>query len=109
MSCAEEWRALGETLRAADLVTCDSADLAQTIRASLGVDAERIAIVQWGVDTSLFHPEGPDRRTELGLAGRDGSSCACAICCGASGPTSCTCIGRISRLRFAMSGAARSS
>ena len=68
---AEEWRALGETLRAADLVTCDSADLAQTIRASLGVDAERIAIVQWGVDTSLFHPEGPDRRTELGLAGRE--------------------------------------
>jgi glycosyltransferase involved in cell wall biosynthesis len=68
---AEEWRALGETLRAAELVTCDSADLAQTIHTSLGVQAERVAVVQWGVDTDLFHPEGPDRRTGLGLVGRE--------------------------------------
>ncbi|HEX6137192.1 MAG TPA: glycosyltransferase family 4 protein, partial [Casimicrobiaceae bacterium] len=68
---AEEWRALGETMRAAELVTCDSADLAQTICTSFGVDNERVAVVQWGVDTTLFHPDGPDRRVELGLAGRE--------------------------------------
>ena len=48
---ADEWRALGDTLRATELVTCDSADLAQTIRASFGVPAERVAVMQWGVDT----------------------------------------------------------
>ena len=67
----EEWRALGETLRAAELVTCDSADLAQTIHTSLGVQADRVAVVQWGVDTDLFQPEGPDRRAALGLVGRE--------------------------------------
>ena len=51
---AEEWRALGETLRAAELVTCDSADLAQTIHTSLGVQTERVAVVQWGASKSLF-------------------------------------------------------
>ena len=68
---AEEWRALGDTLRAAELVTCDSADLAQTIRTSFGVHTERVAVVQWGVDTDLFHPEGADRRAGLGLIGRE--------------------------------------
>ena len=68
---AEEWRALGDTLRAAELVTCDSADLAQTIRTSFGVPTERVTIVQWGVDTDLFHPDGPDRRAGLGLVGRE--------------------------------------
>ena len=68
---ADEWRSLGETMRSVDLVTCDSSDLAQTIRASFDVVAERVAVIQWGVDTDLFHPGGPDRRTELGLNGRE--------------------------------------
>jgi glycosyltransferase involved in cell wall biosynthesis len=68
---AEEWRSLGETLRGVDLVTCDSADLAQRIRSSFDVQPERIALVQWGVDTDLFRPDGPDLRAELGLIGRE--------------------------------------
>lgn len=66
-----EWQALGDALCAANLVTCDSSDLARTIRAEFRLPADRISIVQWGVDTDLFRPEGPNRRAELGLAGRE--------------------------------------
>jgi glycosyltransferase involved in cell wall biosynthesis len=67
----EEWRALGKTLRAAELITCDSADLSRTIQISFDVPAHRIAVIQWGVDTDLFSPGGPDRRSDLGLLDRE--------------------------------------
>jgi hypothetical protein len=60
---AEEWRALGDTLRAAELVTCDSADLAQTIRTSFDVPGERVALVQWGVDSSPRYEGGTRARS----------------------------------------------
>ena len=68
---AEEWRELTQAMRTAELVTCDSSDLAATIGARFDVPAERIAIVLWGVDTALFHPEGPNLRAALGLDARE--------------------------------------
>jgi glycosyltransferase involved in cell wall biosynthesis len=68
---AEQWRALGDAMRTALLVTCDSADLAQAIHTAFDVPAERVAVVQWGVDTDLFCPAGSDLRGKLGLQGRE--------------------------------------
>ena len=68
---AEQWRALGQAMRTAELVTCDSVDLAKSIKEEFDVMAERIEVIQWGVDTDLFCPEGPDLRAQLGLAGRE--------------------------------------
>lgn len=68
---ADQWRALGATLRTAQLVTCDSADLARAIQTALDVPAERVAVVQWGVDTDVFCPAGADLRAQLGLEGRE--------------------------------------
>lgn len=58
-------------LGAADLVTADSEDLAAATVA-LGARAERVHVVQFGVDSTLFRPDrdpGP-LRDRLGLAGR---------------------------------------
>ncbi len=63
--------ALGEALRAAAVVTCDSADLAREIVACSGISPARVEVVQWGVDTDNFHrQEAPAFATELGIAGR---------------------------------------
>jgi glycosyltransferase involved in cell wall biosynthesis len=67
---ASQWHHLGHALRAAHLVTCDSADLARTMQDQLQLAGERIHVIQWGVDTDLFSPDGPDLRDELGLRGR---------------------------------------
>ena len=68
---AEQSRDMGHAMRAADLVTCDSADLAREIGTEFDVPSERIEVVQWGVDTNLFCPDGPDLRADLGLIGRE--------------------------------------
>lgn len=68
---ADDWRALGQTMRAAELITCDSADLARTIVTEFDLPADRVAIIQWGVDTELFRRDGPDRRIDLGLVDRE--------------------------------------
>lgn len=68
---AEQCRDLAQTLRASELVTCDSTDMARAIETDFDVPPERIEVVQWGVDTDLFCPDGPDLRAELGLAGRE--------------------------------------
>ena len=65
-----EWTSLGTALRASDVVTCDSDDLAATIVRELDVARDRVAVIQWGVDTKLFSPVGDDLRTAFGLHGR---------------------------------------
>ena len=68
---AEDWRLLGPALKRADLLTCDSADLAEHMRAGFEIPQERIEVVQWGVDTGLFTPTGPDLRQAFGLGQRE--------------------------------------
>lgn len=65
-----DWNASLRALVAADLLTCDSDDLAAELRRVLPAPPRRLEVVQWGVDTELFSPRGEDRRAELGLAGR---------------------------------------
>ena len=67
-----EWRALGVALRRADSVTCDSDDLAAQLRVEFGLPAERVSVVQWGVDTQTFFPAAAsqDFLDELGLDGK---------------------------------------
>lgn len=66
-----DWQAAGTALRRADLVTCDSDDLAARIAADFAIPAERIVVVQWGVDTDLFTPATtpPGLLVESGFAG----------------------------------------
>jgi glycosyltransferase involved in cell wall biosynthesis len=54
--------------RRADAVTCDSADQAREL-GSWGVAADRIEVVNWGVDRREFHPDvdGTAFRTRLGI------------------------------------------
>jgi L-malate glycosyltransferase len=59
------------TLSAADLITMESRDLERaTIR--LGAHADRIRLIQFGVDTARYAPGAPDPklRERLGLTGR---------------------------------------
>lgn len=65
-----QWQRLGDALRAAELVTCDSNDLERTMAAQFAVEPARLRVIQWGVDTTLFTPEGADLRDALGLRGR---------------------------------------
>jgi glycosyltransferase involved in cell wall biosynthesis len=66
-----QWRGLVGALSDADLVTCDSDDLKRTITSGLGVSPTKVEVVQWGVDTDAFAPEGPNMREALGLSTRD--------------------------------------
>lgn len=66
-----EWNALNQAMHRADLVTCDSNDLARTIRETLNLPASAVEVIQWGVDTELFSPDGADQRQALGLVGRE--------------------------------------
>lgn len=61
---------LRRALQSADLVTADSDDLARSMVSGLGVASERAEVIQWGVDTDLFSPKGPDLRSRFGLDGR---------------------------------------
>lgn len=65
-----DWDNLGAVLRSADLVTCDSEDLAASIREAFSVAATRVEVIQWGVDTDQFTPDGADLRSALGLGDR---------------------------------------
>jgi glycosyltransferase involved in cell wall biosynthesis len=65
-----QWSALGDALRRTELVTCDSDDLARSMRESFRLQAGQLDVIQWGVDTRMFHPEGPDLREAMGLTGR---------------------------------------
>jgi glycosyltransferase involved in cell wall biosynthesis len=62
-----EWRQTSAALRTADLVTCDSNDLASAIESTMAVPAEKIEVIQWGVDTNLFSPGGPNLRDAYNL------------------------------------------
>ena len=65
------WDASMRALSAAELLTCDSDDLAAELRRVLPSPPRRLEVVQWGVDTDLFAPGGPDQRAALGLHGRE--------------------------------------
>jgi glycosyltransferase involved in cell wall biosynthesis len=67
----DEWSRLHVALQGADLVTCDSEDLAITLRREFGLPLARVEVIQWGVDTQLFRPDGPNLRMALGLQGRE--------------------------------------
>lgn len=67
----QDWFKLRNALQAADLVTCDSDDLAAAIHTTLGVAIKQIAVIQWGVDTDLFSAAGSSLRDELGVTGRE--------------------------------------
>ena len=55
-------------VKRADYVTCDSEDQARVLR-SWGVDADRVAVVGWGVARDKFHPglDGSTVRSRLGI------------------------------------------
>jgi hypothetical protein len=57
--------------RAADLVTCDSDDLANAITSGFLVAPSQIKVIQWGVNTDAFSPIGPNMRAAFGLGNRD--------------------------------------
>ena len=67
-----EWRALGNALRRADSVTCDSDDLAERLRVEFALPAGCVSVVQWGVDTRSFSPGAASRAfvDELDLGGK---------------------------------------
>lgn len=52
------------SLRRASLITCDSNDLRQNV-IKLGIDPQKIIIIQFGVDTNLFKPG--NKNNSLGL------------------------------------------
>jgi L-malate glycosyltransferase len=66
-----EWKALDQAMHRADLVTCDSDDLARTIRENFRLPEHAVEVIQWGVDTELFSPVGVDQRQALGLGNRE--------------------------------------
>ena len=66
-----QWLAVGHALRRAGLVTCDSDDLAQTIRNTFDLPQDKVEVIQWGVDTDLFSPTGIDQRQALRLGDRE--------------------------------------
>ena len=67
----EQWRNLALTLNRSQLVTCDSEDMARAICADLEVPARIVRVIQWGVDTTVFSPDGDNLRANLGLVGQE--------------------------------------
>jgi glycosyltransferase involved in cell wall biosynthesis len=67
----EQWQGLKLALHRADLVTCDSNDLARTIHESFELPEQAVEVIQWGVDTEKFSPAGADQRHALGLDHRE--------------------------------------
>lgn len=65
-----EWTQTASALQTADLVTCDSDDLAAAIETSMAVPRHQIDVIQWGVDTQQFSPTGSNMRSALGLGNR---------------------------------------
>jgi glycosyltransferase involved in cell wall biosynthesis len=65
-----QWGRLGDALRHSQLVTCDSEDLAHSMRESFALTVGQVRVVQWGVDTRMFQPNGHNLRETLGLIGR---------------------------------------
>jgi glycogen(starch) synthase len=68
---ADDLRMLGPALRRAELLTCNSNDLAEHIHHDFNIPRQRVEIIQWGVDTELFRPEGPNLRSQFGLSDRE--------------------------------------
>lgn len=66
-SPVERWLARF-VLQRGDLITADAEDLLHTAR-HYGADPARMALIQWGVDLSFYHPGQADTnlRTRLGL------------------------------------------
>jgi glycosyltransferase involved in cell wall biosynthesis len=67
---ARQWQAMGGALSRANLVTCDSEDLAHALQARCGVAEASLKVVQWGIDTDSFMPGPSAFAQELGIVGR---------------------------------------
>lgn len=52
------------SLRRASLITCDSNDLRQNV-IKLGIDPQKVIIIQFGVDTNRFKPSSKNNRMRL--------------------------------------------
>ena len=67
----EEWSKLGDALRRAELVTCDSEDLAVRLRGEFSLMASQVVVVQWGVDTEMFRATNQPSQLleEIGFVG----------------------------------------
>jgi glycosyltransferase involved in cell wall biosynthesis len=59
-------------LRAAGAITCDSANLARNIEELAGLPSGRVAMIQWGVDTSIFTPPSSEPTALAVKLGVDG-------------------------------------
>ena len=67
----DQWRALALALSQSQLVTCDSEDMAHAICAELRVPSRIVQVIQWGVDTAVFSPDGDNLRAKLGLVDQE--------------------------------------
>src|SRR5437667_6051468 len=65
-----QWMALSRSLSRANLLTCDSDDLAQAITQRCSLTEGSVKVVQWGVDTDLFSAGPSKLADDLGIAGR---------------------------------------
>lgn len=65
-------RELQYGLQAARLITCDSIDQREHLCRIPGVVEEKVHVIQWGVDATMFHPAAPDPRmaVDLDVSGR---------------------------------------
>ena len=60
-----------EGLQRVDFITCDSKDMQQQIMALTGRSEDKVATIQWGVDTDLFSPGRPTPEFFASVVGHD--------------------------------------
>jgi L-malate glycosyltransferase len=65
-----QWRALSRALSRANLLTCDSEDLARAMIQRCGLAEGSVQVVQWGVDVDGFTSGKSELANELGIADR---------------------------------------
>jgi glycosyltransferase involved in cell wall biosynthesis len=66
-----QWSMLAGALDRANLVTCNSTDLAGAMHDRTGIAREKVKVLQWGVDTDQFAPGASALASELDLPRQD--------------------------------------
>ena len=66
----DQWLAMSRAMSRADLLTCDSEDLARAMSKKCHVPKESVHVVQWGVDVDRFAAGRSELAHELGIADR---------------------------------------